>query len=40
MNKKEEKATNKVIKDLPPVGNQPTIGKEDAQVSIIEFGDL
>ncbi|HDR3890116.1 TPA: DsbA family protein [Bacillus cereus] len=40
MDKKEEKATgNKVMKELPSVGNQPTLGKEDAQVSIVEFGD-
>ena len=40
LNKEEKVATNKVIKDLPPIGKQPTLGKEDAPVSIIEFGDF
>ncbi|MEN1937421.1 thioredoxin domain-containing protein [Paenibacillus sp. 102] len=40
MDSKEETATeNKVMKKLPSIGNQPTLGKEDAQVSIVEFGD-
>nr|WP_255262907.1 thioredoxin domain-containing protein [Bacillus cereus] len=29
-----------IIKDLLPIGKQPTLGKEDATVSIIEFGDF
>ncbi|ARZ62349.1 DsbA family protein [Bacillus thuringiensis] len=40
LNKEEKVATNKVIKDLPPIGKQPTLGKEDAPVSIVEFGDF
>ncbi|KFN04300.1 thioredoxin family protein [Bacillus clarus] len=36
---KEKVAINKVIKDLPPIGKQPTLGKEDAQISVVEFGD-
>ncbi|CAM4223655.1 dihydroneopterin aldolase [Bacillus manliponensis] len=40
MNNTEKTTTeNKVSKNLPSIGNQPTLGDENAPVSIVEFGD-
>lgn len=40
MNNTEKTTTeNKVSKNLPSIRNQPTLGDENAPVSIVEFGD-
>lgn len=36
---KETVAQDKVMKNVPSIGNQPTLGDANAKVSIVEFGD-
>ncbi|MEF3309437.1 DsbA family protein [Paenibacillus sp. GYB004] len=39
LTKMADKPQTQTFEDRPPIENQPTIGKKDAKVSIVEFGD-